>query len=116
TCEFVADNENLELDEERTTALFRICQEALTNVARYAQATDVHIELDSDAPQITLRISDNGRGITDEEMKAINSFGLIGMRERARLLGGTFEIKGAAGKGTALTVRIPSPQAAAVTA
>jgi PAS domain S-box-containing protein len=114
TCEFVATNDELNLDHERTTALFRICQEALTNVARYAQATSVHIELDSDEPQISLRISDNGRGITEEETKARNSFGLLGMRERARLLGGTFEIAGAPGKGTTLTVRIPSPQPAAV--
>ena len=113
TCEFVATDDELNLDHERTTALFRICQEALTNVARYAQATSVHIELDSDEPQITLRISDNGRGITEEETKARNSFGLLGMRERARLLGGTFEIEGAQGKGTTLTVRIPSPQPAA---
>ena len=113
TCEFVATDDELNLDHERTTALFRICQESLTNVARYAQATSVHIELDSDDSQITSRISDNGRGITEEETKARNSFGLLGMRERARLLGGTFEISGAPGKGTALTVRLPCPQPAA---
>lgn len=115
-CEFVAQNEELNVDQERTTTLFRICQEALTNVTRYAQATAVHIELDSDEERITLRISDNGRGITEAEQRATNSFGLLGMRERARLLGGTFEIRGEEGKGTTLTVRIPSPQPAAVPA
>jgi PAS domain S-box-containing protein len=115
-CDFVPTDEELEVDEDRTTALFRICQEALTNVARYANATAVEIELEAGEQQITLRISDNGRGITEAEQRATNSFGLLGMRERARLLGGTFEIHGAEGKGTTLTVRIPAPQAASVSA
>jgi PAS domain S-box-containing protein len=115
-CEFVSMEDDLNLDQERTTALFRICQEALTNVARYAQATAVHMELDSDDHHITLRISDNGRGISEAEQRATKSFGLLGMRERARLLGGSFEIHGEPGKGTTLTVQIPAPQPAAVTA
>ena len=113
-CDFVTPDEELNVDQERTTALFRICQEALTNVARYAQATRVHIELDSDEQEITLRIADNGRGITEAEQRATNSFGLLGMRERARLLGGTFSIKGAPNAGTTLTVRVPMPRHAAV--
>lgn len=113
-CEFVTRDEDLNVDKERTTALFRICQEALTNVARYAHATRLHIELDSDEQEITLRIADNGRGITDAEQRATNSFGLLGMRERARLLGGAFDIKGTPGAGTTLTVRIPLPQPAAM--
>ena len=113
-CDFVTLDEGLDIDRDRTTALFRICQEALTNVARYAQATSVHIELDSHEQEITLRISDNGRGITEAEQRATNSFGLLGMRERARLLGGTFEIKGVPEQGSTLTVRIPVPQPVAV--
>jgi PAS domain S-box-containing protein len=113
-CEFVTPEEDLNVDQERTTALFRICQEALTNVARYAQATRVHIELDSDEHEIRLRIADNGRGMSDAEQRATNSFGLLGMRERARLLGGNFNIKGAPEAGTTLTVRIPMPQPAAM--
>lgn len=115
-CELFATNEELELDQERATALFRICQEALTNVARHAQATSVHIEVDSDGPEITLRIRDNGQGISSDKTKATKSFGLLGMRERALLLGGTFEITGIPGSGTTLTVRVPSPQPAAVLA
>ncbi len=107
TCEFVTAEEELTLDESRTTALFRICQEALTNAARYAEATAVNIVLEIDEREIHLRIHDNGRGITDAETKATKSFGLIGMKERARLLGGTFTISGAPGRGTTLTVRIP---------
>lgn len=111
TCEFTTDNEELTLDEQRTTALFRICQEALTNVTRYAQAAAVRIALTTDGGQITLRIHDNGRGITDAEARGTKSFGLLGMRERARLLGGTLEIRGENGVGTTLTVRVPAPQA-----
>ena len=113
TCEFLTADENLTVDEERTTALFRICQEALTNVTRYARASAVHLVLETDEKQISLRISDNGRGITDAEAKGTKSFGLLGMRERARLLGGTLDITGAPGKGTTLTVRIPAPHAVA---
>ena len=114
TCEFSTDNEELTLDEQRTTALFRICQEALTNVTRYALASAVCIELTTAGGQIVLRIQDDGRGITDAEARGTKSFGLLGMRERARLLGGTLEIRGDNGAGTTLTVRIPAPQAAAV--
>lgn len=112
TCEFTTDNEELTLDEQRTTGLFRICQEALTNVTRYAQATAVRITLTTDGGPITLRIHDNGRGITDAEARGTKSFGLLGMRERARLLGGTLEIRGEKDAGTTLTVRVPGPQAA----
>ena len=113
-CEFVTADDDLTLDEERMTALFRICQEALTNITRYAQATAVHIILETDEKDILLRISDNGRGITEDETRGTKSFGLLGMRERARLLGGTFEISGQQGGGTTLTVRIPAAQRAPV--
>jgi signal transduction histidine kinase len=113
-CDFVSADDDLSLDQDKTTALFRICQEALTNVTRYAGATAVHIVLETEDGQVLLQISDNGRGITEKEKKATNSFGLLGMRERARLLGGTFEVAGEAGKGTTLTVRVPASPAAVV--
>jgi two-component system sensor histidine kinase UhpB len=113
-CEFVCADDELALDQEKTTALFRICQEALTNVTRYANATSVNIVLEMEEGQLLLQIRDNGRGITEGEKRATNSFGLLGMRERARLLGGTFEITGGSGKGTTLTVRIPAAQPASV--
>ncbi len=116
TCEFVTADDDLALDADRMTALFRICQEALTNVTRYAQATSVHIILETDGKEILLRISDNGRGITDAEARGIKSFGLLGMRERARLLGGSFDIGSERGGGTTLTVRIPAAQRTPVTA
>lgn len=109
-CEFITPEDNLPLDDERATALFRIAQEALTNVARYAGAKSVQILLEHEDGQLLLRIRDNGRGITDEQSKGGHSFGLLGMRERAHLLGGTFDISGKEGHGTTLTVRIPLPQ------
>lgn len=113
-CEFITPEEDLVLDQERTTALFRIAQEALTNVARYADARAVQILLEHEGTQLLLRITDDGRGIADAEQKSTHSFGLLGMRERAHLLGGSFEITGQPGRGTTLTVRIPAPQAAPV--
>jgi len=115
SCEFITPEEDLVLDQERTTALFRISQEALTNVTRYANAHSVQILLERDGPQLLLRISDDGRGIADADQRSTHSFGLLGMRERAHLLGGTFEISGQPGHGTTLTVRIPAQETAAAT-
>jgi signal transduction histidine kinase len=112
TCEFVTTDDDLTVNQECTTALFRICQEALTNVARYAQATSVHIVIETDDKHLSLRISDNGRGITEADARGTKSFGLLGMRERARLLGGALEITGTPGQGTTLTVRVPAPHPA----
>jgi signal transduction histidine kinase len=83
-------------------------------VTRYAQASAVRMELSTGGKEIMLRIHDNGRGISEADARGTKSFGLLGMRERARLLGGTFEIRGENGVGTTLTVRIPAPQTAAV--
>jgi DNA-binding NarL/FixJ family response regulator len=77
-CEFFVGDEELWLDEERTTALFRICQEALTNVTRYAQATEVRISVESEDGHVSLRVSDNGRGISEAESRATDSFGCSG--------------------------------------
>lgn len=93
---------------ERGTVVFRMCQEALTNVARHAGATHVSIDLMfDDEARLTLEVRDNGRGITEEEVRRPDSLGLLGMRERAALLGGVAEVKGTPGEGTAVTVRVP---------
>lgn len=92
-------------DHEVSTAIFRIFQEVLTNVARHARATRVRVEF-SDAPHgFSLIVHDNGRGIT-EGQKA-QSLGILGMKERAHLFGGSIDIKGVPGRGTAVTVHIP---------
>jgi len=97
---------SVDLNGEQSTAVFRIFQEALTNILRHAQATKVQIQLHKENGAVVLTIGDNGRGITDEEKSGQRTLGLLGMRERAHLVGGTININGH-GKGTAITVRIP---------
>jgi len=99
---------DVELEEAHSIALFRIAQEALTNVARHAKATRVDILLDREGQDYVLRVRDNGHGF-DTTTKKVNSFGLMGIRERALLLNGTFEIHSRPGSGTEIAVRIPVP-------
>jgi two-component system sensor histidine kinase UhpB len=99
--------EDLSLPFELATPLFRICQEALTNVSRHAQATRVGIHLESQDGHVLLVVRDNGRGITDEEIRRHGSLGLLGMKERVTLLGGTLELEGHPGEGTTLAIRMP---------
>jgi signal transduction histidine kinase len=96
------------LTDESAVALFRVFQEALTNVARHSGATTVSTHLMTDRKNIVLELADNGRGISRQEFGKSTSLGLIGMRERIREVGGEMTIKGTAGKGTVVTVRIPS--------
>jgi signal transduction histidine kinase len=95
------------LEPERATALFRILQEALTNVARHARATRVTVRLAKADGDLSLEVRDNGAGIREEQFAAGRSLGVLGMRERAILLGGEFSISATPGNGTAVTVRIP---------
>ena len=87
--------------------LYRIAQEALANVVRHAQASAVEISLSVRDGTAVLEISDNGRGATAEQVADPRSLGLIGMRERADLLGGSVTIAGRAGEGTVLTAMLP---------
>ena len=98
-------------DRTRQLALFRILQEALTNVARHAHAGAVRINLRERGRTLTLTVRDNGRGITKKELSSVESIGLLGMTERARLLGGRVTITGVAGRGTTVTVHVPTPRA-----
>jgi PAS domain S-box-containing protein len=106
-CEFTPGVEDIGLDQDRSTAVFRIFQETLTNIARHANATRVNTRLRKDTGNIMLEVEDNGRGITEEEISNSKSLGLLGMRERAFLLGGEVNITGRREKGTTVTVRIP---------
>lgn len=94
-------------DADLNTAFFRIFQETLTNIIRHAQATRVEVHSAAEGETIVLTVRDNGRGITPAEIHDRRSIGLLGMEERAGLLGGTVEITGAPGRGTQVTVRIP---------
>jgi signal transduction histidine kinase len=99
------------LTPELQTALFRIFQEALTNVVRHAHASAVRVRLSEARGVFELRVSDNGRGIRRADIGAPSSIGLLGMRERAMQAGATLEIAGLSGKGTVVTVsvRLPAP-------
>jgi PAS domain S-box-containing protein len=97
---------NVDLNKEESTAIFRILQEALTNILRHAQATRVDIAIKEEASDVVLTVSDNGRGITEEEKSRLQSLGLLGMRERAHLIGGEIDIIGVEGQGTVVTVRV----------
>lgn len=94
-------------DSHITTALYRIHQEALTNVGRHAQATKVEVSLTHKKNRIILEIKDNGRGIRNSDLSGSKSFGIIGMRERVYALGGDFDISGEPGRGTRIRVSVP---------
>lgn len=104
---FYQEPEEIELDENRSIALYRILQGALNNVKWHSQATNVNIRLVEKGPNLKLTVKDNGKGITEEQIKGSDSFGLIGMRERARYLGGELKIKGVPDKGTTVMLEIP---------
>ncbi len=106
-CDLKTAPEELTLDDGRSTTVFRIVQEALTNIARHAGATEVQARLQEEPGRLLLEVRDNGRGITREQVSSNKSLGLTGMRERARLWKGSVTIKGTEGKGTVVSVEIP---------
>jgi PAS domain S-box-containing protein len=92
-----------------STALFRILQETLTNIARHAKATRAEVVLQKQRDRLVLWIRDNGRGFDLADSSLSKSLGLLGMRERAAILGGQVNISSAPGKGTTVTAWIPFP-------
>ncbi len=109
-CSVTLPQEALHLDADRSTAIFRIFQESLTNVARHAHATRVEALLEIQNDRIIFQVIDNGSGFDPAEAKARRSLGLVGMQERALLLNGDLKIEGAPGAGTTLTLTIPLPR------
>jgi PAS domain S-box-containing protein len=104
--------QSIPLGDQQSTAVFRIVQEALTNILRHAQATGVVVAMKEDDAMFILTVADNGRGITPAEMVSRDSLGLLGMQERAHLIGGCVDIVGLKGTGTTLHVRVPLARAA----
>jgi PAS domain S-box-containing protein len=100
-------SEDIAMDRERATALFRIFQETLTNVARHAHATVVRVRLAHENGYLLLEVQDNGKGMNQEQLPGGRSLGIVGMRERALLLGGELTIHTAPEEGTTVRVRIP---------
>ena len=97
----------LELPADRATPLFRILQEALTNVAKHARATRVTVSLWRHGGNLRLRIRDNGKGFRSPDGTNVRALGIVGMRERAILLSGEVTITSVRGRGTTVAVRIP---------
>ena len=100
------DSEDLSSDKDKELTIFRIVQETLTNVARHSKARKVTVDIQKIETEIVVEIIDNGIGISEEKLKGDKSFGLLGMRERANLVGGKLEIIGVEGKGTAVKLVI----------
>jgi len=106
-CRFESSAPGVDLNQEKSTAVFRIFQEALTNVLRHARATKVDIRIRQQDGQFVLTVSDNGRGITEVEKSDPSSLGLLGMKERAYLVRGAIHIGRSEEGGTVITVQVP---------
>ena len=106
-CTFSSEFEQVELNPEESTAVFRIFQEVLINIARHARATRIDILLKREDRRFKIEVRDNGRGIKNGDIRRNDSFGLMGIRERANLYGWDFSIEGITGKGTVVRLTIP---------
>lgn len=106
-CHWTNNASDIELTRERATAVFRILQEILTNVLRHAGAANLYVKLSRSNGYFEMEVSDDGRGITESQMRNPGSLGLLGMRERALLVGGEVRITGREGGGTTVLVRVP---------
>lgn len=104
---FTCNVDEVQLDTQVSTAAFRVLQESLTNILKYAQASKVCVELFVDEENITLEVQDNGVGISPKDLQKRTSFGVRGMKERAQSLGGWLDINSSPGKGTTLMLSIP---------
>ena len=109
-CALVLPKDDLKLEPDKSTAIFRIFQEALTNVARHSGADKVSISLLTDQSNLNLEVSDNGKGISTEQIKDFKSLGIHGMEERAIIFGGQVTFDSFSGKGTKVKVEIPIDQ------
>ena len=106
-CELILNFDRQGLETEKSVVLFRILQEALTNVARHADANQVRISLDRTAREMIFRVEDDGRGITRAQVKGLKSLGILGMTESVIPWDGRVSITGARNKGTTIKVTFP---------
>jgi signal transduction histidine kinase len=105
-CQVTCTSKDIALDHHLAIVLFRTFQEALTNIAKHAGATRVEVEIEADEDNISLQVHDNGRGIASEDLIKAQSYGILGMRERARSLGGEASVRRTRA-GTAVMLRVP---------
>ena len=111
SCHFQSNREWLDVPNDQRLAAYRVCQEALTNIAKHAGATAVEVHIHRDDDGLTLEITDNGKGFSPEDKRdqqtAEQSYGLIGMRERAVRHAGWLEVNSEVGKGTTIMLSLP---------
>jgi signal transduction histidine kinase len=107
TCEFITSDEDIALNSDQATALFRVFQEALTNISKHADATLVHVHLKKQHDDIALEIDDNGKGMEQADRLKLKSFGIRGMMERVNSLGGQLSITSSTETGTNILINIP---------
>ena len=112
-CRFDSNVEDVELDRQQATTVFRIFQEAVTNILRHAQATRVIILIEEEEGEFVLEVRDNGRGISPAEKLGLRSLGCWVCANELTQSAARVEINGTAGKGTVVTVRLPSGTASA---
>lgn len=105
--QFRLKGDEIDIEPNRATALFRMVQESLNNVAKHAQATEVKILATTTADTIIIRVRDNGRGFTRNGTPPAKSFGILGMQERAQAFGGVVKINGRPGEGTTVSIKFP---------
>ena len=100
----------LELPDIQATAVFRTVQESLTNIAKHARASRVGVSIEHEDSTLAIKVSDDGVGFATQDSRKPDSFGLLGLRERAALLGGEAKVTSAPGRGTQVEMRIPVEQ------
>ena len=103
----VVNNERIAPEHAVQLVAYRTAQEALTNVSKHAACSSVYVEMSDAEGVLTIEIKDNGKGIADSDMRKKNSFGLQGLQERARTIGGWLDISSAPGQGTAIILSVP---------
>lgn len=106
-CKVVLDVNDFNIDSDVSTAIFRILQETLTNIMRHASANRVELQLREEPGELIFMVRDDGKGLNLNEVNATQSYGLLGIQERAYSLGGTAEITSSPGRGTTVCVRLP---------
>lgn len=106
-CELAVSISDLHLHKAHSTAVFRIVQESLANVAKHAKASRAEVAIEQSGGEVMINVRDDGLGFSPEDSRKPNSFGLVGLRERAYLLGGEAAIESSPGKGTNVEVRLP---------
>lgn len=107
-CDLIASEADLVMDEARSTAIFRLIEECITNIGRHANAKKAVIQINRCGDAMEIRVQDDGRGIRREEMQHMKTVGLIEMRERVLKMNGKIDIKGLPGKGTRIAVSLPN--------